>query len=138
MQDWKVFGQGVGEHNHQERQYADRKYGNLAARDVANLALAFSDQPASAKKRVAKAQADAAKDRKRREPADRTAGIFAVRELQSFNQGADRHALYKSRDQGSAGEAQIPDPPQPLRFVAKLECHTAQDQAGEHDRKMKA
>ncbi len=41
--------------------------------------------------------------------------------------------LYKSRDQGPAGKAYIPDPAQPLRLVTKLEGHTAQDQAQQHD-----
>src|SRR3984893_12931439 len=133
MQNWKIFGQRVGEDNHKEPQYADREHADLAARDVANLALAFSDQPAGAEKRIAKAQADAAKDRKRGEPADLTAGIFAVREPHSFYQGTDRQPLYKSRDQGPTGKAQIPDPAQPLRLVAKLERHAAQDQAQQHD-----
>jgi len=69
-----VFGECVSEHNREERQYADRKHRYLAARDVANPTFAFSDQPAGAEKRIAKAQADAAKDRKRRQPADLTAG----------------------------------------------------------------
>src|SRR5271169_6377095 len=45
MQDWKVLGQRVGEHKQEECQYADREYGDLAARGVANLGVAFSDQP---------------------------------------------------------------------------------------------
>jgi len=49
-----VLGQRVGEHKHEECQYADREYGDLAARDVANLGVAFSDQPAGAKKRIPK------------------------------------------------------------------------------------
>src|SRR2546423_9764944 len=93
MQDGKIFGQSVTEHNHQEHQYPDREYRNLTARDVANVALTFSEQPAGAKKSVTKTQTYSAKARKRRKPANRTAGIFAVRELQSFDQGADRQAL---------------------------------------------
>ena len=81
----------------------------------------------------AEAQADAAKDRKRREPAGFTARILAVRERQSSHQGPDRHSLYEGGDQGASSEAQIPDPAQPLRLVAKLECHAAQDQAQQHD-----
>src|SRR3984957_9850877 len=117
VQDWEMLGQCVTEDDDEIHQYRNRENADLAVRPVANLALAFPDQPASAQKRVAKAQADAAKDRKRREPADRTAGIFAVRELQSFDQGTDGHPLDESRDQRPASEAQIPDPPQPLRFV---------------------
>src|ERR1700731_3738923 len=89
MQDWKIFGQRVGEDNHKERQYADREHWDLPMRHIAYLAVAFLRQPTGAEKRVAKAQAEAAKDRKRREPADRTAGILAVRDLQPFHQGAD-------------------------------------------------
>ena len=77
------------------------------------------------------------KDRKRREPAELAAGIFAVRDRQAFHQGADRHALDEGRDQRTAGEAQIPDPAQPFRLVAKLERHAAQDQAQQHDDKGK-
>src|SRR6266481_3461460 len=86
-----------------------------------------------AEKRVTKAEPDAAYRRKRRKPAEVTFGILTVRDLQSFHQGADRHPLYKGRDQRSAGKAQIPDPAQPLRLVAKFERNPAQDQAQQHD-----
>ena len=79
LQDRKVFGQSVSENNHKECQYAERENGNLPMRHIANHGVAFPDQPAGPKKRIAKAQADAAKDRERREPADITVGIFAVR-----------------------------------------------------------
>src|SRR5260370_3271439 len=73
MQDWKIFRQRVGEDKHEKRQHAERENGNLPMRHIANLGLAFLRQPAGAEQRVAKAQADAAKNRKRGEPTDRTA-----------------------------------------------------------------
>jgi hypothetical protein len=60
MQDWKVFGQRVNEDKHKERQHAARENGNLPVRHIANLGVAFLRQPASADKRVAEAQTDAA------------------------------------------------------------------------------
>ena len=121
MQDWKVFGQRIGKYNYKECQHADGKPGYLTTRGALNPGFAFSDQPARTEKRIAKAEADAAKHRKRRQPADRATGIFTIRELQSFDQSANRHSLNESCDQGSAGEAQIPNPAQPLGFIAKLE-----------------
>src|SRR3984957_13994845 len=133
MQDWKVFRQRISEDNHKKYQHGDRENGNLPMRHVTALTFAFLRQPTGAEKRVAKAEPDAAQYRKRRQPAEGTTGILAVRDLQSFHQRADHHPLDKSRDQGSAGKAEIPDPPQPLRFIAKLERHAAQDQAQQHD-----
>jgi hypothetical protein len=49
MQDWKIFDQRVSKDNHEKRQHADREHGDLAARDVTNLRLALSDQPAGTK-----------------------------------------------------------------------------------------
>src|SRR5712672_3548298 len=69
MQDREIFSQRVSEDSHEKRQYGNRENGNLPMRRIANLSLAFLHQPAGAKKRIAKAQADAAQDRKRREPA---------------------------------------------------------------------
>ena len=60
MQDWKVFGQRVSEDKHEERQHADRENGNLPTRHIADLGVAFLQQPAGAEKRVAKAEPDAA------------------------------------------------------------------------------
>ncbi len=60
MQDWKVLGQRVSEDKHEERQHTDRENGNLPMRHIANLGGAFLHQPAGAKKRVAKAEPDAA------------------------------------------------------------------------------
>jgi hypothetical protein len=66
---------------------------------------------------------------KRREPAEVAAGVLAVPDLQSFYEGSDRNPLHECPDQGSAGKAQIPDPPHSLRLVAKFERYAAQDQA---------
>src|ERR1700732_4465938 len=71
----------------------------------------------------ANAGPDAPQHRKRWEPAEGPPGILAVRDLQSFHQRADHQPLDKSRDQGSASKTDIPDPPHPLRFIAKLERH---------------
>src|SRR5712692_12081321 len=76
MQDWQVFGQRVSEDKHEEREHADRENGNLPTRHIANLGVAFLEQPAGAEKRVAKAEPDAAKRRKRREPAEVATGIL--------------------------------------------------------------
>src|ERR1700688_1617350 len=132
LQYWKILGQRVSEDSHQERQHAHRENGNLPMRHITDFGLAFLRQPARAEKSVAKAEADTAKDRERRQPTYLAAGILAVGELQPFHQGTYRHALYESRDQGSAGEAQVPNPAQPLSLVTKLERHTAQDQAEQH------
>jgi len=60
---------------------------------------------------------------------------ITVVNLQSFYEGPDRDPLHECRDQGSAGKAQIPDPPHSLRLVAKLERHTAQNQARQYEKK---
>jgi hypothetical protein len=96
-------------------------------RHFPNLGLAFLREPTGAEKCVAETESNAAKNRKRREPADLTAGILTVGEWKSFHQGANSHPLYEGRDQGTSGKAQIPDPARPLRLVSKLECHAPQD-----------
>src|ERR1700756_2506607 len=60
MHDRKVVGEGVDEDNDQERQDCNCKDRNLATRDITDLRVAFSDQPAGTEKRVAKAKAGAA------------------------------------------------------------------------------
>src|SRR6266481_1832284 len=137
MQDWEMLGQRVNEDDDEKYQYANRENADLAVRPVANFGVAFVDQPAGAEKCVAKAQADAAEGRKRRKPAEITPGILTVGDLQPLDQGSDRCPLHEARDQGSAGKAQIPDPPHSLRLVAKLESYAAKNKARQNEKERK-
>ena len=71
-----MFGQRVSEDNNEEHQYAGRERRDLAMRHFPTLALAFLRKPTGTEKCVAETEANAAKNRKRREPTDLTAGIF--------------------------------------------------------------
>src|SRR6266851_4801673 len=137
MQDRKMFSKRVNEDDDEKHQYGNREDADLAVRPVANLGVAFLHQPAGAEKRVAKAQADATQDRKWREPAEVTAGILTVRDLQSFDESPDRDSLHEAREQGAGRKAQIPDPAHLLCLVAKLECYTAKDQARQYEKQWK-
>ncbi len=133
IHDRKVLCEGVNEDDDEEDQDADREHADLPVRCVADVRLAFPDQPAGAEKGVAKAQSDPARHGKRCEPAEVAARISTVRDLQPFHQCANRHSLHEAREQGSACKAQIPYPAHPLRLVAKLECYSTQDQTQQHD-----
>ena len=128
-----MFGKCIGEDHDEEGEQAHRQNRNLAVRGLADLGLAFADEPAGAKQRVADTQADAAKQGERTEPAEVAANIAAVDDRQSLDQGADGHALHEGGDERSAGKAGVPDPPHPLRLVAELEGDAAQDQPRQHE-----
>src|SRR5258708_33315013 len=127
MQDRKVFGQRVSEDNNKECQNADREDRDLAMRHFPNLGLAFLRKPTGAEKCVAETESNAAKNRKRREPADLTAGILTVGEWKSFHQCANSHPLYEGRDQATSPKPQIPHPPLPLPLLPKPSPHPPQN-----------
>src|SRR6266851_8534510 len=105
MQDWEMLGQRVSEDDHEKHQYANRENADLAVSPVADLGVAFLHQPAGTEKCVAKAQPDATQGRKWREPAEVTAGILTIGDLQPLDYGPDRCALHEACDQGSARKA---------------------------------
>src|SRR5260370_38984503 len=127
-----MFGQGVGEDDHEENEESNRQIGDQMVGCVPDLAFALLDQPTGAEKGITETQADAAKRREGTEPAKVAAAVLAVGDWKAFHERADGHALFKRGDERSAGEAGVPKPTQPLRLVAKLERHAAQDQARQH------
>ncbi len=86
----KILGKREGEYNEQENEQTDRQVRDLAICRVADVALAFADEPAGAEQRVTEAQADAAEHGERAEPAEVAAGILAVGDRQALDQRADR------------------------------------------------
>src|ERR1700730_2806590 len=131
----KIFDQGVYEDDGQEHEHAGREIGYLSPRRVPDISVTLVDQPAGAEQRIAETQADTTEHGKRTEPAEIAADILAIRDRQPLDEGADGHSLDERRRNGSTNEAPIPEPARPLRLVAKLKCHSAQDQPSQHDKK---
>src|SRR5208337_3111767 len=95
---------------------------------LADIALAFPDQPTSTEQGIAETQADAAQDRKSTEPAEFAAGVLAVGDRKLFYEGAYGHPLRECGDERPSGKTGVPDPPHSLGLVAILERNAAQDQ----------
>src|SRR5580700_108983 len=132
VDDPKVLGQSVTEHDHQKSEQSNRENRNQTIGRLADIALAFPDQPASPEQGIAEAQADTAQYSKGTEPSEFAAGILAVDDRQLLYKGADGQALHERGDEGASGKARIPDPPQTLGLTAIFERHSAQDQARQH------
>src|SRR5258708_6296047 len=101
---------------------------------AATIGLDFVTKHAGTQKGKAEAEADAAKYRKRAEPAEFAADVMAIGDRKALDEGPDRHALDEGGEERSAGKAGIPDPPHPLCLVAELERYAAQDQARQHNK----
>src|SRR5271170_527290 len=128
----KILDEREGEDDNQEDEQSKRQKRYLAIGCVANVRLAFPDEPAGAEKRIAEAETEAAQHREGAEPAEHAADVPPIVEGKSLDERSDRHALDEGGEKRSAGKTGIPNPPQPLGLVAEFESDTSQDQAREH------
>src|SRR5208282_2501036 len=132
MDDPKIFGQGVYKDDNQEGEQSSRQVRDQTIGLLADIALAFPDEPTSTEQGIAETQADTAQHRKSTEPAEYASRVLAVGDRKPLDEGTYGHALHEGSDERPSGKTGVPDPPHPLRLVAIFERHAAQDQARQH------
>src|SRR6516165_2860666 len=128
----EVRRQSINKDDHQKGEQSNRQIVQPVVRCFSHFAFALFYEPAGTEQRISNTQADTAQYCKGTEPAKCTADISTIGDREPLNQGAYGHALDEGGDQGSAGETGVPNPPQPLRLVAKLERHSTEDEPSQH------
>ena len=129
----EILGKRNDKHGDQEDEQRDRQTRNEPVGELADLAVAFADEPARAEQRIADAKADAAEQREGAQPAEVAADIAAIGDRQPLDQSADGQPLHEGGDERTAGETRVPEPPPALRPMPELESDPAQDQPAEHE-----
>src|ERR1700749_4936239 len=76
VDDAKVLGQSVTEHDNQKSKQPDREKRNQRIGRLGDITFTFSDQPASAEQRVSETQTNATQHGKGTEPPEFAAGIL--------------------------------------------------------------
>src|ERR1700677_3130958 len=86
---WEIFDKRKGEDDEQEDEQSNGEIGYLAISGIADVRLAFSDEPAGAEKRIAEAEANAAQHREGAEPAEHAADVSAIGEGKALDERSD-------------------------------------------------